>query len=130
MKLNIKTAQKRLRALEQKLESGEYESVDALIADMRPDYVELGTRAAERELQTLKIIADYKDEKTCPVWEIERIFSEELGKRFWMHQIHLIADDLQQYGLISIEGKDGWYRYRLTEKGRQFVEEWVAESET
>ena len=130
MAINMETARKQLREMERKLESGEYESIDALITAMRPDYVELGTRAAERELQMLKIITDYKAEETCPVFEVERVFSEELGKRFWMHQVYLIAGDLMKYGLIMIEGTDGWYRYRLTEKGKQFVDEWVADEST
>lgn len=82
--------------------------------------VKLGSLAAERELKALQIIDAYEDEDTCPVWQLDKALSEQ-GDRLWIHQIYLIVGDLMEYGLIHIHGKEGWYRYSLTDKGKQFL---------
>ena len=86
----------------------------------------LGTLSRQREMQILQIIFNYPEK--IPGHEIDRkiwgvpLFSESQPPGSPpVFTLYSVTHDLQHYGLIEIEGSDGWYTYSITEKGKELL---------
>lgn len=91
--------------------------------------IPIGNRQAQREMFLLQLIyhsekeEDVADHDLCRETEKVPLFDKSMApKHPFLYTIWVAVRDLREYGLITIQNENNWPTYRITEKGKQYVE--------
>lgn len=80
---------------------------------------QLGSLAAKRELEALRIICNGNDEHRLDYPDYHVLGKMDLTE---IYHLRTIESDLCEYGFITIEKRgEGWHYYTITDKGRELI---------